>query len=540
MRIEFICPKCNFEVFGYGSYNQPICPNCTFNNDKYILMNLKNKVKNMTYNNNKFLDKLKEESNYTRTENQALTYKSTLSGLLDFFSIGGAIRGREDSDVIRLFSKALAENQLLALKALFYFRDVRGGQGERKTFRTILKWLGNNYPHIVAHNLKNVPFYGRWDDLFSLVNTRVELPMFSVLNTQYLEDLYTETPSLLGKWLKSTNTSSKESCKLAKLTMRRFAIKSEKQYRKSLSTLRKRIKIVETQMCNNEWDNINYEHVPSKAGMIYSKAFRKHNPEGYEKYLEDVKSGKKKIQTKTLYPYEILRAILRERTEEYNLMWDNLPDYTEGKEENSIVVCDTSGSMTGMETWGSGYKRTVEPILVSVSLAMYFAERAKGPYQNHFITFSSRPDLQEIRGIDLYTKFVNLANAHWDGNTDLIAVFRLILDVATKNDISQDEMIQKIYIISDMEFDSCVENTTNHQYIKEMYKLAGYEMPKLVYWNVESRQDQVPITVNESNTFMVSGCSPSIFKNLMQSNAMNAYDLMLDVLNSERYNQVVL
>lgn len=487
---------------------------------------------------NKFLEKLKEENNYTRTENLALTHQSTLDPLLDFFSLGGALRARSEVDIIQLFSRAFNSDPLLAMKCLFYFRDIRGGQGERRTFRILLSWLGHNYPNIVMNNIENIAFYGRWDDYYSLAGIGVEKFVFEFMNKQLKEDMDSEQPTLLAKWLKSENTSSRKSKQLARLTMKYFEMKS-KQYRKILSNLRRKIRIVESKMCSNKWSEINYEGVPSRASMLYSKAFKKHDEERYNAYIESVKKGEKTIKTATLYPYDLLRQIVRNKVnyKEYSVMWDNLPDYT-GEEENSIVVCDTSGSM-GSLRWGDFY-RPVEPILVSVSLALYFAERAKGPYRNHFITFSTRPQLQEVYGNNLYEKFINLGNADWLGNTDLIAVFKLILMTAIKHQISDDEMIKKIYIISDMEFDACVENRTNFQYIKELYDQAGYTMPTLVFWNVDARQNQAPITTNDQGVFLVSGCSPSIFKNLMASKAMNAYDMMLEVLNSERYERVTL
>jgi len=280
-------------------------------------------------------------------------------------------------------------------------------------------------------------------------------------------------------------------------------------------------------MSYNEWSGIDYEKVPSRASMIYAKAFRKHDEDRYNKYIEDVKSGEKEIKTGTLYPYDIVNKILTENGDDtYNVMWDNLPNYIDG-EENSIVVADTSGSMSGI------------PISVSVSLAIYFAERIKGKFANHFITFSSRPKLQKIVGQNITEKVRYLYKAEWEMNTDLQAVFNLILSTAINNSIPQSEMINKIYIISDMEFDCCHPQRTNFEVIKEKYRAAGYEMPILVFWNVSSRNDQSPVTIDDRGVYLVSGCSPVIFKSLMKNKSVSAYDLMLEVLNGERYNRVI-
>jgi len=482
---------------------------------------------------NKFLEKLEEESNYKFTENAALTHASSKSALLDLFGLGGALRSRSEQEIISLFSRAFAEDPLLAMKCLFYLRDVRGGQGERRTFRIILNYLGVTQPEIALKNLENVPFFGRWDDLYSLVETHVGTDVLLLMRKQFNIDMTSKLPSLLGKWLKSPNTSSETSRMFAKIT-RNFFDLTEKQYRKSLSLLRKKINIVERKMCLNQWNEIDYEKIPSNASMIYRKAFKRHDLEGYEAYLNSVEKGEKTIKTKTLYPYDIMRAV---DNEGYNktleLQWKNLPNYVQ-EGEHSIVVCDTSGSMTG---WG---RHELAPIYVAVSLSIYFAERNKGPFENRFITFSMRPDLQKIVGSNLYEKFINLKNANWMGNTDLIAVFRLILNTATKYNIPQEEMIKKIYIISDMEFDVACNNNnkTNFDVIKEMYADTEYHVPDLVFWNVDARQDQSPITVDDRGVFLVSGCSPSIFENLMKSNALGPVDLVLEVLNQERYNRV--
>lgn len=468
-----------------------------------------------------YLEKLQNESNFTFTENGALTNQSTKNALLDFFSMGGALRTRSEEEIINLFRRAFIEDKLLALKALFYFRDARGGQGERRTFRIIINWLDKNYNEIIEKNKQHIPFYGRWDDMYSISNP------WDIIKDQLNKDGVSEYPSLLAKWLKSENATSKESKRLGRQTRRILEI-SSRQYRKMLSELRKKIDIVEKRMSENQWSTIQYEKVPSRASMIYAKAFKKHDETRYNEYIEQVKSGEKKINASVLYPYDIANKILNgERNDTLDVLWENLPNYIEG-EENSIVVADVSGSMSGL------------PMAVSISLAIYFAEKIKGPFANHFITFSSRPTIQQIKGDTISDKVHYLRQAEWHSNTDLQAVFDLLLMTAVKNNIKQNEMIDKIYIISDMEFDDACYGKTNFDVIKQKYEACRYEMPKLVFWNVSSRNNQTPVTIDDNGVFLVSGCSPVIFKNLMKSKAVNAYDLMLDVLNGERYQRIVI
>jgi len=327
--------------------------------------------------------------------------------------------------------------------------------------------------------------------------------------------------SLLGKWLKSEN-SGKTSKEIAIKTRKSLGL-SSKNYRKMLTILRSKIDIIETKLSEKNYKDIDYSKTPSKAGMIYKDAFSKHDPVRYSKYLKDVEEGKQKINTKALFPYEIVRKARKENDKTLDLLWKNLPDYTKDNEK-AIVVADVSGSMDGT------------PMDVSISLAMYFAERNKGIFHNKFITFSSKPELQEIAGDSLNQRIRNLENADWEQNTNIQAVFDLILNTAKDNTLKSEDLPKTIYIISDMEFDEASETQTNFQVIKEKYKAAGYEMPTLVFWNVDSRQNNVPITENEKGVVLISGSSPTVFKYAVEKVTPNEF--MLSVLNSKRYSLI--
>lgn len=462
---------------------------------------------------------MKDKTNESLTENGALTYKSTQSKVLDLFSMGGALRTRTPTEIEKFISQALAEDKLLAIKCLFYLRDVRGGQGERRTFREALKILSTYNPKETLKLLPLIPEYGRWDDLFYLDN--IDFSLF--LKKQIDEDIKSDKPSLLGKWLPSENSGSKS--KILARKIRGYIGYSSKKYRKLLTSLRAKIHIVESQMSDKEWGKIKYEAVTSKASMLYKDAFKKHDETRYNKYLADVASGKKTINSKTLFPYEIVRQAKRKNNETLDLLWKNLPDYT-GKNEKALVVADVSGSMAGL------------PIEISVSLALYFAERNSGIFKNKFITFSEQPELQEISGTSLNQKIRNLESSHWNMNTNLQAVFDLVLNTAVKNNVKKSEMPKAIYIISDMEFDEATsDNTkTNLDTIKDKYTNAGYEMPILVFWNVDSKQNNVPAKQDEKGVMLVSGASPSTFKMVLERK--NPYDFMLSALNSKRYDLI--
>jgi hypothetical protein len=478
---------------------------------------------------------LRGNANFTETENGCLTNRSTLSEVLDFFALGGALRQRTESDIVRLFASSFGEDALLATRTAFYLRDVRGGQGERRTFRTILKYLANAHPDIVRKNLENIPFFGRWDDIFALVGTKCEKDAFELVRNQLASDVESDHPSLLAKWIKSNK--NKTWLAIYRKTREYLGMNSE-TFRKTIVALRKKIKIVETRMCANEWGEIEYDALPSRASLVHAKAFKKHDGDRYDAFIDCVKNGVKKINASTLYPYDIVRSIFKARFDEpddesLNVLWDALPDYTRG--ENALVLADTSGSM---QTNAKSL-----PLYVSVSLAIYFAERNAGPFQGYFMGFSRTPTFYKIRGTTIHEKVMSVKRATSAcENTDLIACFKLILDTAIQSGVGQEDMPTKLYIISDMEFDRAYPGNKKTAYgtIDEMFASSGYARPALVFWNVNARRDQVPVTKDEHGTFLVSGASPSIFKNAMETRVATPIDLMLDVLNSERYQRVVV
>ena len=492
-----------------------------------------------------FLDNLEltmnGDGNVAFTENGAVAFASTKSAVLDFFATGGALRARSNEDALAVFQRAFAENALLATKALFYFRDIRGGQGERNTFRVCLEWLAQEHPEIARSNINLISEYGRWDDLYALVDTPLEDDVYALIRSQLMTDRDSDRPSLLAKWLKSENTSSSKSRELARRTRKGLGITS-KQYRKMLSALRRQLGVLEQKLSKNEWDAIQYDKIPSKAGLQYRNAFRRHDEARYEQFLSDVKSGKKTINAGTLYPYEVVEKCgyngyhdEQVDTGTLDALWNALPDYFDGTESRGIVVADVSGSMSG------------RPMDVSISLAIYTAERNSGPFAGKFITFSGHPTLQTVKGETIVDKVKNLSRAKWDMNTNVEAVFDLILDTAVNTKASQDDLPTHLYIVSDMEFDAATTSrgATNinerlFQTIEKRYADAGYKMPFLVFWNVDSRNNQQPMSMDQRGFQMVSGCSPSIFKSLLSNTAVSAYDLMVEVLSSERYDPITI
>ena len=504
--------------------------------------------------------KIIDKNNLTTTENGAVAYNSTRNMCLDAFGSLGGMRKSSDEDIIRTFKNAFYEDRKLAMRMLFYFRDIRGGQGQRRVFRTIIKWLANNYKECVENNLDNILFYGRGDDYLCLLDTPVADSVNKYIKNKLLEDVSNmnncREVSLLAKWLPSINTSSCETRKNAYKLINAWGWEP-KNYRKILSALRAYIDVTERKMSSNSWEDINYSTVPSKASINYSNAFFAHDSKRYSKYLSDLNIGKSKVNAKALFPVDIIHKIYSNNnfyrpSDKDRILWDSmwkaLPNYFEGKNETGICVCDTSGSMYGT------------PLEVALSLGMYCADKCTGPFANKFITFSSNPRLVEFKGNDIYEKVRNVVPII--ENTNIEKVFNLILDTALRNNCKNEDIPSKVYIISDMQFDSAQgyryrRNVPFMKIMRDKFEHAGYTLPSLIYWNVRaSKCGMFHETVGGENCAMVSGYSPSLFKSIIEGTiyeetidnngnvrvkeTIDPIIVMLTTLNNERYDRVVV
>jgi len=489
------------------------------------------------------LQYLKEASTYTHTENGALTLTSTGSACLDLFSTIGALRNADEKDIINRFAKAYGEDANIAMKTLFFARDVRGGLGERRVFRVILRWLAQNHPQSVLYNLPWIAEYGRYDDLLCLWDTTCQTEMTVFIKEQLQKDIsameHNESVSLLAKWLPSVNATSRATKQLAKRLAKALGMQ-EAAYRKTLSALRTYLQITENYLREKNY-TFDYQNLPSKAMLKYRAAFWRNDEERYQQYLDSVSSGEAVMHTNTLTPYEVIQPMMQngawfapasvseQERKSLDIAWNALEDYTCG--ENALVVVDGSGSM---------YTNRSLPISVAMSLGIYYAEHNTGMFHNHFVTFSRTPRLIEIKGHDIVDKVQYCAKYNEAANTNLKNVFALILSTAVQNNLPQEQMPSTLYIISDMEFDVCVNNNdvTNFNYAKKIFREAGYELPHVVFWNVNSRNTQQPIRYHETGTALVSGCSPRIFT-MLAKKQLSPYDYMIDILSSERYAQIV-
>ena len=479
---------------------------------------------------------LKQEANSTVTENGALTHITTESDCLDLFATIGALRRESDSEIIDRFTRAYTENRDIAMKLLFFARDIRGGLGERRVFKVILNWLANNEPASVRKNLVHIAEYGRFDDILTLIETPCEKEALDVLKAQFEADNSALANggevSLLAKWLPSVNASNRETIIYAKKIAKHFGL-NDASYRKALVALRARIRIIENNLREKDY-SFDYSKQPSKAMYKYRKAFIRNDEERYNQFISKVNEGSAKLHASTLMPYEIITPFFRKNVSDderkaINATWISQEDFD--NDENTLVVIDGSGSMYG---YGDPM-----PATVALSLGIYFAERNTGAFKNHFITFSEKPQLVEIKGEDILDKVRYCHSYNEVANTNIQKVFELILKTAIKNNLPESDLPSKIVIVSDMEFDYCAEGAslTNFARAKKMFEDAGYKLPDVVFWNVASRNRQQPVTKNEQGVALVSGCTPRLFS-MIASGTMNPYAFMLEVVESERYSRI--
>ena len=498
-----------------------------------------------------FMNAMQNELNNrkTLTENGAIAYASAGKEILDFFFAVTALRKSNDDVIKNQFAKVYYENPLDAWKFNFFLRDVRGGNGERKIFRACLKWLAENKPDATKRVIDLVGEYGRFDDLWCLLDTNLKDDVCNFVKRQLESDIENlesrKAVSLLAKWLPSENASSKETRRYAGIIRTSLGL-TPRQYRKTLSRLRQYLDVVERKMSSKNWGEIDYSVVPSLANLKYNSAFLRNDEERRREYLESLKKGEAKINAKVLQPHEIVRAYnptstgwgdfsgstVKPYDETLEQLWKSLPDITVG---NCLVVRDGSGSMT----WG--YDK-VRPLDVASALAIYMAEHNDGVWKDKFITFGNRPQIVSLENCESLRDKLLVAYKYADcSNTNIEATMMLILNTAVKNHCSQEDMPGSIVIVSDMRFDQGCERANQSLFdnIAERFEAYGYHMPKIVFWNVNEAMSKqtVPMQQNELGVVLMSGYSTQLMKMIM-SGETDPYKVLLEAINADRYKPV--
>lgn len=495
---------------------------------------------------NKLTKAINYETNKKFTENGANAFNELNNPVLTMFAQAGALRPRSKQEIEEMFEMAYRYNSPLTVKMLFYIGDIRGGLGERRTFRICLRKLANIAPDIVVRNLKNIAYFNRWDSIYELVGTSIEDEMWNFMRNQWKNDLKAKANnkpcSLLGKWLKSANTSSYESRELARATYKALGYRKEKDYRKALSAMRAYISIVEKKMSARDWLDIDYEVVPSYAMKKYRKAFERHTPDKFKNFMQAVERGDKEIKASTLFPYDLVK-VYTDRLSSYwfnnnyrltldpviEAQWKALPNYLENDNSNVIVMADVSGSMHG------------RPIASSLGLAIYFAQHNKGDFHNQFMTFTNNPHFISIKeGESLASIVKDVFFKDVGFHTNLEAAFDYLLKIALSNNCSQEDLPKAIIVVSDNEIDR-YKSYGATDFLGAMgrkYAQAGYKLPKLIFFQVEARQSTFLTLSN--NALFISGQSAAAFKSVIDNIEGTVWTLVLNTLNSERYQCVLV
>ncbi len=491
---------------------------------------------------------LGETADICRTENGAAGYRTTGKALADIHFAISSMRSMNEEQILDKFIKAYYEEKLLAVKWLFYAADVREGPGERRLFLICLNYLAKFHRDVAAALLPLIPVYSRWDHLTGLLSTALADEAEALIRRQLAEDLCNmqehRPVSLLAKWLPSENASSPETKRRARILADRLGM-TAREYRRTLSGLRSCLNIVEVSMSSGAWDKIDYAAVPSRAGLIYRKAFLRHDGARRKAYLEKLKRGEETIHAGVLYPHDIvhrycdqskwMRFLKTDVDPALEEMWKALPDYVCGN-GTTICVADGSGSMNA-RVGDTG----VSCLDVADAMAIYFSERCEGAFKDRYITFSSRPQFVYLGQASSLREKIEIAGRYNEvANTNIEAVFDLILKTAVAGRMRQEELPRTVLILSDMEFDSCAEYSggeTLFQTIAKRYAACGYSLPRLVFWNICSRTVTVPVKKNESGVALVSGFSPAVVKMVLGSGT-DPLKSLLEQIGGRRYDAV--
>lgn len=457
-----------------------------------------------------------------RTANGMKARKTSASAVLDFFGKAGSSRG---TDLSKAFMAALVENEDLALRALLWTRDIRGGAGERAQFRNLLAKLEASNPVLAGRLMARVPELGRWDDLFAYADPINRRKAFEMIR-----DALTMKNGLTAKWMPRKGPIAVE--------LTKFLGVSPKAYRRLIVDL---TKVVETQMCAKEWNEINFSHVPSVASARYQKAFGRNAGEAYSAYLRELqkpvadRDPKVKINAAAVYPYDVVKSVVKGNAAVADEQWKALPNYV--GDARIMPMVDVSGSMGSIRYSAKG---VVQPIDVAISLGLYLSEKNTSDFKDMFLTFSGKPKLEILKG-SLSQRVTQLERAHWDMNTNLHAAFDEILRVAVKGNVPAEDMPDMILILSDMQFDSCARyDDSAQEMIARKYAQAGYTVPKIVFWNLSSYgSDNTPVRHDDRGVCHVSGFSPAIMKAVLsvdQLEDFTPYNVMVRTLSSDRYD----
>lgn len=467
----------------------------------------------------------------SRTENGAVTYSSSGREIVDLFFKIGASRG---TDISSLFLSAYALNQDLAVRVLLWARDVRGGAGERQTFKNlVLKLINQGETATVIRILHKIPLIGRWDDLFDFIQIS---PVLDEEITRLVREGLAAGNGLLAKWLPRDSSRDADNKRIARFFQRRLGL-SPRQYRKLIVGL---TTVVETPMTRKDYQAINYSHVPGTATTRYRKAFSRHDAERWVAYLASLKSGKTKsnIKSGATFPHDLVRMWRAggwNSNEDLDVLWDQLPELPFS---SVLPLVDTSSSMNQL------ISGTVTAMDIAVGLGLYIADKAEGPFNGAFLNFNSDSHLMYLGKGTITQKIGEMSRAPWGGSTNLISAAESIVRHAKKHKLLDSDMPQRVLVISDMEFNPATMRsswggtaTFNSDAFRSVFENAGYSAPQVVWWNVANRNtNNVPDQATKDGAMLISGYSPAVAKTALSGKHIDPITTVIDAVVKERYN----
>jgi hypothetical protein len=460
-------------------------------------------------------------------------------GLMDLFY--KSVRGIEKDTLNKILNKAFSEDAVSTILLSFYIRDCRGGKGERDLGRLIWEWLCSNHLELMSKLFSEIPEYGRWDDLI-LLSKFAEHQIYDILHKRLLDDLLLASEnqpiSLLAKWMPTEGHRLDKMLKFTTKYTKYHGISKQEYRTKIISPLRQYLDIVERKICSGDWKGILYNKVPSCTMYKLSEKFKKHDEKRFQEWKDGLKCGTTKVNATQLFPHEIINKYTLTKEEDVLLeaQWKELLKNYQGLFKNSLVVCDVSGSMT------SKIRNTsIAPLDIAIGLGLIISQSTQEPFTNHLITFSARPEFIKIDGISLWHKIKQAKKMPWGGNTNLQSVFDIILKKVLENELTQKDLPDRLFIISDMEFDvACRDNDkSNFDVIKTKFAFNGYSLPQLIFWNVNGNDtSQYPVSVDENGTALISGFSPSILKFLLDGKDITPWSILTNTIEDARYNKL--
>lgn len=442
-------------------------------------------------------------------------------------------RNATEEEIIENFRRIFYSGTSYSIKLLFFIRDKVNGLGERRVFRVLLNYLGNEHPKYIENNLTLIPKYGRWDDLYSLFNTKVEDAVIDLFRNQIQIDINSNKPSTLGKWLKSENTSSKESRSFGNKT-RRLLGYSPKEYRRLLSSLRRKIDIVETNISRREYSKINYENLTELNIKKYKKAFLKNDKADYEKFK--LENPKKTFIFKSL---ENIISIIRETLNNPGInsiedMYLKNLEYLIDKNIKDLNTFEDTLIINGIEGELIQNKNRYFDILISTILL--YNKLNLNSFKNYYMSFKNNPKFNKLTSTDYIGNIKSISKNNINYNMDLNSALDLLLFTSIKKNLKPEAIPKSIMFIYNKSEDMSFNDL---KFISEKWINSGFEMPKIKLWNLKDLSSKFSISYKD-NMVVINGYNKYIWKYILESREVKNSNIIIDKFNNIQYTDLII